>query len=373
MARQTTNNFDALRCLAALTVLVSHAFALTTGSDAAEPLYRLTGGEATLGGTAVCVFFAISGYLITRSILCTNHPAAFIAARALRIYPALIVMLLVIVGLAGPMLTSLPPGTYFIDPATWRHLAVNLSLLASDGRLPGVFENLPYPRAIDGSLWTLPHEVRCYAVVFVLGVTGVLNRGTVIVLPVIAAVLLAARRWAPDATPWFYTAFAAGMVVCRARPPLNGWVALGCALLCIASVKWGGYRMITATFGSYAVLWLALTPKVRLPDLARWGDVSYGLYIWAFPVQQLAVHLLGNRGGWGLNIAVSLPIALALAWLSWRFIEAPALRWKTRWSPQRRRACPSNANPSSRSADNSALPQSRPDHAGIAASACRAE
>ncbi len=332
MARQSANNFDTLRIVAALAVLISHAFALTTGSDATEPLYRLTGGEATIGGTAVCVFFAISGYLITRSFLRTSDPVTFIAARALRLYPALLVMLLVIVGIAGPILTRLPPGAYFIDPVTWRHLSVTLSLLASESRLPGVFENLPYPGSIDGSLWTLVHEVRCYAVVLVLGIAGVLKRGPRIVLPMIALLLLAAWRWAPDATPWFYTAFAAGMALCCARLPLNGWVALGCAVLCAASVTLGGYRMVTATFGTYAVLWLALTPRVRLPDLARWGDMSYGLYIWAFPVQQLTVHLLGNHGGWALNIAASLPIALALSWLSWRFIEAPALRWKTQWS-----------------------------------------
>ena len=333
VSSHAANNFGTLRSLAAVAVLVSHGFALTTGSDAAEPLFRLTGGEATIGGTAVCIFFAISGYLVTRSFLRTNDAVAFIVARALRLYPALVVMLLVIVGIAGPLLSRLPPGAYFDHPATIRHLAVNLSLVASNAHLPGVFENLPYPGAIDGSLWTLPHEARCYAVVLVLGMTGLLKRGPRIVLPMIALVLLAAQRWAPDATPWFYTAFAAGMGICCVRLPLNGWVALGCALLCAASVTLGGYRVVTATCGTYAILWLALTPRIRLPDLACRGDMSYGLYIWAFPVQQLVIHLLGNHGGWAFNIAVSLPIALALAWLSWRLVESPALRLKTRWAP----------------------------------------
>ena len=330
MARRSANNFDTLRILAALAVLVSHAFALTTGSDAADPLFRLTGGEATIGGTAVCVFFAISGSLITRSFLRSNDAATFLAARALRLYPALVVMLIVLALIAGPLLTTLPLAAYLDHPATLRHLAVNLSLLASEPGLPGVFETLPFPRSVDGSLWTLPHEVRCYAVVLLLGLTGLLRRGPLILLPALALILFAARTWAPDATPWFYTAFAAGMAFTCLRPPLNGWAALACALLCLASVKLGGFRIVTATFGSYAILWLALAPRVRLPDLARFGDVSYGLYIWAFPVQQLTIHLLGTKGGWALNVAVSLPIALALAWLSWRYVESPAMQWKTR-------------------------------------------
>ena len=330
MAGRPANNFDTLRILAALAVLFSHAFALTTGSDAAEPLFRLTGGEATCGGLAVCVFFIISGYLITGSFQRTHDPAAFIAARALRLYPALVVMLVVLALVAGPLLTTLPPGTYLNHPATLSHLAVNLSLLATQPSLPGVFETLPFPNSIDGSLWTLPHEVRCYAVVLLLGVTGVLDRGKFVALPAIALVLLAARRWAPDATPWFYTAFAGGMALRIIRPPLNGWAALACAVLCLASIKLGGFRIATATLGAYAVLWLALAPRARLPNLARHGDVSYGLYLWAFPVQQLTVHLLGTQGGWPLNIAVSLPITLVLAYLSWTCIEAPALRWKSR-------------------------------------------
>lgn len=330
MRVKPANNFDTLRILAATAVLFSHAFALTAGSDDADPLFALTGGEATIGKTAVCVFFTISGYLITASFQRSNDAAAFIAARALRLYPALIVMQLIVVGLLGAFLTRLPLANYLDHPDTLRHIATNLSLLASEARLPGVFETLPFPGAIDGALWTLPHEVRCYAVVLLLGLAGLLKRSPFITLPLLAVILYAARRWAPDANPWFYTAFAAGMAIRLARPPLNAWAALACALACLAAIKLGGFRIITATCGSYAILWLALTPTIRLPNLARHGDLSYGLYIWAFPIQQLAVHLLGPDGGWAVNIAVSLPIATAFAWLSWHFVEAPALRLKSR-------------------------------------------
>ncbi len=101
-----------------------------------------------------------------------------------------------------------------------------------------------------------------------------------------------------------------------------GAVVLGAALLT------GGFRLAFATFGAYLVVYLALAPAVRLPDFARWGDLSYGIYIFAYPAQQTVSYLLGPAVTWWWNVALSLPVVLALAWLSWHLVEAPALSLK---------------------------------------------
>ena len=90
----------------------------------------------------------------------------------------------------------------------------------------------------------------------------------------------------------------------------------------------GGFGLAFATFGAYLVLYLALAPSMRLPNLARWGNLSYGIYIFAWPVQQTVVLLLGSAATWYWTTALSLPATLVLAWLSWRLVERPALSLK---------------------------------------------
>ncbi|HYI81791.1 MAG TPA: hypothetical protein VEX11_01120, partial [Acetobacteraceae bacterium] len=112
----------------------------------------------------------------------------------------------------------------------------------------------------------------------------------------------------------------------RDRVPLDGRVALVCAAVVTASMPVGGFRPAFAAFGAYLVVYLAVAPAVRLPNLARRGDLSYGIFILAWPIQQTAALLLGPAATWYWNIVLSLPVVLALAWLSWRFVEEPALR-----------------------------------------------
>ena len=324
VAAAPRNNFDALRILAALSVAVSHGFALTTGSDAAEPVFRLSDGQATLGKIAVCVFFVISGYLIPRSFLRTRDPRSFVRARALRLLPALAVMLLVVAFLAGPLLSTWPARAYFADATPYWHVALNLSLLDSTDRLPGVFGAVPYRWVVDGSLWTLPVEARCYAVVLLLGVCGLLNRVAAALL--LGATLALAKLWLGGEAMWFYACFAGGMVMCLWHPPLDGRIATLCAALCVVALLVGGFRIASATFGAYLTLYIALSPRIRLPDLARFGDISYGVYIWSFPVQQLVAEQAG--GVWWINIAVSFPLFIGLAYASWWGVEAPALVFK---------------------------------------------
>jgi len=157
------NNFNLIRIIAALAVLVAHSYALSTGNTDTTP-FRSTLGM-TIGTMAVDIFFITSGFLVTSSLLCRQSTIEFIWARVLRIFPALLVMLLLTVFILGVFFTSLPTTSYLSSAQTYIYFAKCATLFTGiiDG-LPGVFDNNPYKNAVNGSLWTMPYEVRMYAI-----------------------------------------------------------------------------------------------------------------------------------------------------------------------------------------------------------------
>ena len=324
------NNFDALRLLAALTVLISHAVPITSGDNRHEIMFQISHGQTSGGGIAVDVFFAMSGYLITASYLNTPDPWRFAAARFLRILPALAAVTVLLTLVLGPWVTSLPVTAYFTGPETWHYLWRNL-LARDECCLPGVFPANPIAGKMNYSLWTLQHEINCYAVILCLGVAGLLRRHWM--APAYCLSLAASAFWVGGAFGPFLAVFMGGATMRVWRVPLDGRVAALCAVAWACGLPLPGYRLFSATFGVYTVLFLALSPSIRLPDAGRRGDLSYGLYIWSYPVQQSVRMAMGPDAAWYWNAIVSLPIALSLAAVSWHWVEAPCQRLKTRFRP----------------------------------------
>ena len=170
------NHLNLIRMVAAMAVLVSHAFPIALGEGAAEPLEALTG--MALGGHAVAVFFILSGLLIARSFDRGSSHIRFLVARFLRLFPALIVVLVLTV-LIGATVSELSPGVYFATMDTLTYIPRNLSLAFLQYSLPGVFVENPGGSVINGSLWTLFYEVVCYIAVFGLGLIGLLRKRAV--------------------------------------------------------------------------------------------------------------------------------------------------------------------------------------------------
>ena len=335
------NLFDALRLLAAALVLVSHSFVLTGRTD---PFGDVSG--ATLGELGVTIFFAMSGYLIAQSWTRDPDAVAFAGKRALRLLPGLIVASAVTAFVIGPLFSGRSPGAYFTALAPYAYVAKNAVLYTVGGHLPGVFSGTPYPDAVNGSLWTLPVEAAAYAMAAVLGLAGALRRA-----PLLAAwvlVLLVAGSPPVDVTGHLFhpqagsvtgdlnivvylvTVFAAGSLRWSARDrvalrPLVAVLALG---LWIALWKTEWERTAAAILLPYVVLTLAVRAPGPLQNLTAPGDVSYGLYVYAFPVQQAAASL-GASTPLALT-AAALPVTYALALASWRFVERPALGLKRR-------------------------------------------
>lgn len=330
-AARAANNFNLIRFLAASAVLVSHAWPISLGRQAVEPLEPLTGHS--LGGLAVYVFFAISGLLITSSFLRQPSAGDFLRARALRLFPGLGLALLVVTFGLGSAVTTLPLGAYLSDPATIGALLRNLTLAFPQYTLPGVFESNPYP-TVQGSIWTLIHEVLCYGLVFLAGVAGILGRRRVMagVMPAwLMLWVLAEAGWLPVPGRLMQmltlsVPFVIGMAcwLWRDRLVLNLGVAL--LLAALAGLTRGtppGFPVLALAI-AYGTFWCAYVPKGMIRAFNRLGDYSYGIYIYAFPVQGLVVWLAGPMGPW-TNIALSFPLTLLCAVLSWHLVEQPAL------------------------------------------------
>jgi peptidoglycan/LPS O-acetylase OafA/YrhL len=157
------NNFNLIRIIAAVAVLITHSFALVNGTGDAEP-FRYSLGM-TIGSIAVDVFFITSGFLVSASLINRQSTVEFILARFLRIYPALLVMLFLSVFVLGVFFTSLPLSSYLLDSKTYIYLLKCSTLVAGVVyQLPGVFDKNPYQYAINGSLWTMPYEIRMYII-----------------------------------------------------------------------------------------------------------------------------------------------------------------------------------------------------------------
>ncbi|PFG62644.1 peptidoglycan/LPS O-acetylase OafA/YrhL [Thioclava sp. ES.031] len=332
LATGQDNNLNLIRLVAAFCVLVSHAWPISLGPQALEPLEATTG--FSLGALAVFVFFAISGFLISASFERSSSPWRYVRARIARIYPGLIVSISLVTFIMGPVLTRLSPMDYLASTDTWRAWLGNVSLLRLDYHLPGVFENNPYP-TVQGSLWTLPVEMRLYVVVALIGVLGLLRKP----LPLMGAVavgLFALRQtegleftgayalrslWYPG-LPFF---LGMALYLMRARIPASAIIAFGLVVVAVISAHGPLAYPAMALATSYGALWLAGLPSGRLREFNRAGDYSYGVYIYAFPMQGLVVALLGEMGPLS-NIALATPITLALAVLSWHWVERPAMR-----------------------------------------------
>jgi peptidoglycan/LPS O-acetylase OafA/YrhL len=317
--------------LAATGVLVSHAYPVSLGPNAPEPLSGLLG--IPLGTVCVMVFFSVSGFFVTRSFEHKHSLAGFLKARTLRLFPALVVVLTAIVVISALFLTTAPQRVFW--PAAEEYLLHNLLLFFPKYPLPGVFEANPFGPAINGSLWTLNYEVLCYLGVVLCGGLGLLGRPSAFaagLMPLLALYVTAQmlplhdriENLAQLALP-----FAIGMSfwVWRSIIPLS-WPIAGAALVVAVLLRTTplfGFMLALAL--SYWVFVLGYAQIRPLEWYTRMGDYSYGTYVYAFPIQQL-VASLGFVSPF-LNVMLAFPAVLVCAILSWRFVELPALRLRS--------------------------------------------
>ncbi|MFN3424214.1 MAG: acyltransferase family protein [Novosphingobium meiothermophilum] len=338
--RSRHNAFDSLRLCAALTVIWSHSYLLTSGNYGSEPLYWASSGQTTMGSLAVGVFFVISGMFISASFERSHSKLDFARNRALRIMPALIVVIALLALAIGPLVTTIPLEKYFSQKETWTYFR-NILFMPMALYLPGVFESNTL-RTVNESIWTLKFEVACY--IIAAAVLMLKNFVRPIVFAGWIASFLVVRFW-PNANTvsgveYYIVAiarmfrfFGAGMLIYlyRHQIPLNARLAWASLALILPFLVTDWFVEAAAIIGAYSVIAFGYLAPPGFRALAARGDVSYGVYIYGWPLQQLIWPMgQGLPMHWLINTAVAIPMALAMGWASWLLVERPALSLKRR-------------------------------------------
>lgn len=338
------NNLDFLRFVLACVVIHTHSFAIA-GRESRSWFHRLSHGQ--LGGAwiAVDMFFVLSGFLVCKSWFQSRGLWDYLRRRALRIYPAFVVALLFCVLVVGPLGGIKGLADYFGDFRTYRFF---LPLaLGPVNELPGVFQAAPWAGLVNGSIWTIRFELICYLLLAIAGRSGLLaRRGATLALFFVALALLAAQvhewpmQW--DAVlpffgdvwelPRFVTFFLGGVnfYLYRDRIPRTAGAAGLCVAVLAAVAPLRMMELALPIFGAYLLFYAAFQSRPRLHKFGRYGDFSYGLYLYAFPVQQLLVRFIPAARNPLLLTALGFVVALCLAVASWYGVERPFIGLKKR-------------------------------------------
>ena len=335
-----SNGFGALRLLFASAVIASHAPQMVDGDMSSEPLYRIF-HTVSLGEVSVLGFFLISGYLITGNF--ASDPLGYLPKRILRIFPAFIVCSLICVfivaPLAGGQLASL-------NISSWLRNFALLAMLKPPA-VPGVFAG-QHHAVLNGSMWTIVYEFRCYVLAAITGLIG-LNRRPKLYLVFSAVLLLGTILFQ----------FPAGRALASLSRPIDGLIGMldqsvlltaafvygahfqvsktrfrsGMAVVCgalLAISMWSPMfaRMGLIVFGGYIVFWAALNIKWKpfLKVNSR-DDISYGVYLYAWPISGLIIFYDKDVNAVALGIC-TLAGATIFGMLSWKLVESPALSLK---------------------------------------------
>lgn len=320
-----TNAFDLIRHFAALLVLYSHHFAL---SRLAEPtLFHWD----TFGFVAVVIFFAISGYFMPASFTRSGNFAVFMAKRCRRIFPGLIVCSLLMAYLIGGLFTPESTLSYLFSFSTFKTSILYVSFMG--GPIPGVFSDFLCKDAINGSLWTLPVEFASYII--------------------IAVVLSYMNSW-KSVLPLLFSCVVITMILAKTGKnygfysiPLNYLALFGIAftagaLMSMTQEHWYVHRIYLASAAIILLIVLqgrpemqvlgtlslaALTILIGVSFQDKWingrFDLSYGIYIYAFPIQQMVINLLTQH--FWFSMAISVLLTIGVAYLSYHFVERPFL------------------------------------------------
>ncbi|MDP8640091.1 acyltransferase family protein [Serratia marcescens] len=336
LLNRESNNLDLIRLLCAYFVIYSHSFALSPSAGDVDMLLKLTGiGYIAFSGVAVKTFFLISGILVANSLLTTGSITKFVASRFLRVFPAFFSVVVLLALVVGPILTTLDTPTYLREFTTWHYISKTLSL-DIQYILPGVFDKNT-TQAVNGSLWTIPFEVKAYFYLLVLYILSIpLGKYKAYFIGIVSIAI-----FLEPLTPF------KGVLIAKSDDPsiyeLYPFFAFGC-LLALAKdrIKIGIYLPII--FGAFYLIHSSETYKIMffylsastlllyasslkiVQKIKLKHDISYGVYLWAFPVQQtLATTYPGQPY---VNMSLSIVITTLIAYASFIFIEAPSMNFR---------------------------------------------
>ncbi len=282
------------------------------------------------------MFFSLSGFLVAASLVRVKKIHLFIILRALRIAPALIVEVVISSLIIGPLLTTTNLGDYF---SSREFASYQLNMIGwPHYLLPGVFQGHPISRTVNGSIWTVPYEAECYIALAIFGVLGIVRspRGyfcgflaLTIVLCILEAATPSAIR-APTATGrQLVLFFLAGVLLYLNRNSIvfSKYIAILSVIAIVPTITSQIFIYISVFPVAYLTAYIGLLRPPKIPIIFK-GDYSYGVYLYAFPIQQAVFQLFSYGATWWGNLVISLLTVSMFAAFSWHIVEKPALRFK---------------------------------------------
>jgi peptidoglycan/LPS O-acetylase OafA/YrhL len=342
LARQQ-NNFDVIRLGAAFLVFYEHAFYIFTGNPIGFDIFRQI-FSMSAAATGVCIFFIISGFLLSKSLAEKKPLWMYLLNRVVRIVPALVVVVILSILVFGFFISRLG-FVDFISNKTTQLYGQNCLIYRTYYYLPGVFESNPGGASVNGSLWTIPYEFTCYLILPLFFLLPLL-KNKYAMLVVFLACCIGIVGWEKEiyaiTIPWIgitlksfavpFLYFMAGACYYRFRH----WIRWGfwgilasVVILVLIKIEWIP-RISLVFILPYLVLWLAFAKAFGLKVVSRYGDFSYGFYLFAFPVQQTVCYVWMDSLGFYALLGIAWIITMLLAIGSWYAIEQPAMRLKQR-------------------------------------------
>lgn len=340
------NNFDIIRFILAVLVVFTHGYLVYYGNVAkVEPLELISGNQMGFGTLAVNFFFIISGFLVLQSWLYSKTFFQYLKSRILRIYPAFVVVAFACAFIFGPLGTGTPQSPFSNITNYWSE--VNLSSLTfttlqlKKPDVPTTFTQLPYAYDINTSLWTIRYEFLCYLIIPFLALFNTFKSK---LLPFVLYILVSAVYIYIHFSDYDFTAyfgilntikftslFLAGACFYhyRAYIPRSRYLFLLSSAVLIITLLWVRiFSFVLPVFGGYILFYLIFNRTVRFKNFSRYGDFSYGIYLYSWPIQQLVMMYFGQKLNFFLFFISTLLIIIPVAALSWHLIEKPFLALK---------------------------------------------
>ncbi|WP_298193236.1 acyltransferase [Novosphingobium sp.] len=334
-AKYRPSGFDYMRLVLSISVIVSHSFTVTEGAQIAHDLYRSPAGAVLK--LIVPAFFVLSGFLVAGSMQRSNTLLTFLGLRILRIYPALIAEVLLSALILGPIVTEIPLSQYFSDPIFTRYLLNATGDVSYN--LPGVFLSNPRSGIVNSQLWTVPWELACYSVL-ALFILGGSRRHRLVALAGFCLTELAFNRgyitgrhqlaihYGHIPGLFLIQFFLCGLIAYLYKEYIiinRNLFAICLMLSMILTIYVPGGDIILPFPLTYCVVYLGSMNPMRA-RLLRHVDISYGIYLYGFVIQQFVVWAIPSARTWYLNTLLSVPLSILAGLLSWYGIERHALK-----------------------------------------------
>lgn len=319
-----SNNLNLVKFIAALFVIISHAYPLCKGAEYNDILSDLSRNSIAFGSLAVAIFFMSSGFFVTKSLLKSKDSKKYLHNRFIRIFPPLWFTLIVCILVCGLFFSTYNLGKYFLSIDFLKY-CLNFILIPIHN-LPGVFMNNIYPGVVNGPLWTLPIEFVCYLVLLLAYKLNLVNKKSYKYVALLVIVAFVGINLIPLSIkgyiqPCFLFFWGSFYWIYRDKITMNNTYFLISLVAFVLLIVLGYGQVASFLFVPYLTLYIAFCLPQCNNRLASLGNLSYDIYLCGWPIQQMIISLFGGSMLVGMNILISIPLSILVGYISYSLVE----------------------------------------------------